>query len=201
MDLKRRIAATRWPDKELVNDTSQGVRLATLQSLVKYWGDSYDWRKAENALNALPEFVTTIDGVDIQFIQVRSREPNAMPLLLTHGWPGSPLEFMGTIGPLTDPVAQGARAEDAFDVVIPSIPGYGFSGRPTELGWNPERVAKAWDVLMKRLGYTHYVSQGRRPRFGHLRCASTTGTEGLARHPPQHAGDHSREPRQGHQQR
>ncbi len=159
-DLKKRILATRWPDREPVSDTSQGVRLATLQSLLKYWGEGYDWRKAEKALNALPEFVTTIDGVDIQFIHVRSRAPNAMPVILTHGWPGSPLEFMGTIGPLTDPVAHGGHAEDAFDVVIPSIPGYGFSGRPTDPGWNPDRVAKAWDVLMKRLGYTHYVSQG-----------------------------------------
>lgn len=160
VDLQQRIAATRWPDKEPVADTSQGVQLATLQSLLKYWGNGYDWRKVEAQLNALPEFVTTIDGVDIQFIHVRSREPNAMPLILTHGWPGSPLEFVRTIGPLTDPVAYGGRAEDAFDVVIPAIPGYGFSGKPTEPGWNPDRVAKAWDVLMKRLGYTHYVSQG-----------------------------------------
>lgn len=159
-DLRQRIAMTAWPDKETVTDTSQGVQLATVQSLVKYWGDGYDWRKVEKTLNALPEFLTTIDGVDIQFIHVRSREPNAMPLILTHGWPGSPLEFIKSIGPLTDPVAHGGRAEDAFDVVIPAIPGYGFSGKPTELGWNPERVAKAWDVLMKRLGYTHYVSQG-----------------------------------------
>lgn len=159
-DLRKRIADTRWPDRETVGDTSQGVQLATVQALLRYWGDGYDWRKVEAKLNALPEFVTTIDGVDIQFIHVRSREPNAMPLILTHGWPGSPLEFINTIGPLTDPVAYGGRATDAFDVVIPAIPGYGFSGKPTELGWNPDRVAKAWDVLMKRLGYTHYVSQG-----------------------------------------
>lgn len=159
-DLRRRIAETRWPDRETVGDASQGVQLATMQALLKYWGNDYDWRKVEAKLNALPEFVTTIDGVDIQFIHVRSREPNAMPLILTHGWPGSPLEFINTIGPLTDPVAHGGRATDAFDVVIPAIPGYGFSGKPTELGWNPDRVAKAWDVLMKRLGYTHYVSQG-----------------------------------------
>ncbi|MDN5780446.1 MAG: epoxide hydrolase [Luteimonas sp.] len=157
-DLKRRIAATRWPDREI--DASQGVPLATLQSLLAYWGDSYDWRRLEAKLNALPQFVTTIDGVDIQFIHVRSREPNALPLILTHGWPGSPLEFLDTIGPLTDPVAHGGRAEDAFDVVIPAIPGYGFSGKPTEGGWNPDRVGRAWDVLMKRLGYTQYVSQG-----------------------------------------
>ncbi|AZF58405.1 epoxide hydrolase family protein [Pseudomonas sp. R11-23-07] len=159
-DLKQRIAATRWPDKETVNDVSQGVQLAQIQALVKYWGNGYDWRKAEAKLNALPEFITTIDGVDIQFIHVRSRNPNAMPLLLTHGWPGSQFEFLKTIGPLTDPVAYGGKVEDSFDVIIPSIPGHGFSGKPTELGWGPDRVAKAWDVLMKRLGYSHYVSQG-----------------------------------------
>jgi hypothetical protein len=159
-DLHKRIAATRWPDKETVNDTSQGVQLAQVQALVKYWGNGYDWRKAEARLNALPEFITTIDGVDIQFIHVRSRNPNALPLILTHGWPGSQFEFLKTIGPLTDPVAYGGRIEDSFDVVIPSIPGHGFSGKPTELGWGPDRVAKAWDVLMKRLGYSHYVSQG-----------------------------------------
>ena len=159
-DLRRRIAETRWPDKEVVKDESQGVQLARVQELVKYWGTDYDWRKAEAQLNALPEFVTTIDGVDIQFIHVRSKNPHALPLILTHGWPGSTFEFLKTIGPLTDPVAYGGRAEDAFDVVIPSIPGYGFSGKPTELGWNPERTARAWDVLMKRLGYKHYVSQG-----------------------------------------
>lgn len=159
-DLHARIAATRWPDKETVDDGSQGIGLATMQALVRYWGDGYDWRKAEATLNALPEFVTSIDGVDIQFIHVRSREPNALPLILTHGWPGSPLEFLKAIGPLTDPVAYGGHAEDAFDVVIPAIPGYGFSGRPTGPGWTPDRVARAWDVLMKRLGYTRYVSQG-----------------------------------------
>lgn len=159
-ELRKRLADTRWPDKETVGDASQGVQLAQVQALVKYWGDGYDWRKAEARLNALPQFITTIDGVDIQFIHVRSRHPNAMPLILTHGWPGSQFEFLKTIGPLTDPTAYGGRAEDAFDVVIPSIPGHGFSGKPTELGWGPDRVAKAWDVLMKRLGYTHYVSQG-----------------------------------------
>jgi pimeloyl-ACP methyl ester carboxylesterase len=159
-DLRKRIAATRWPGKETVSDESQGIRLAEMQALVRYWGTGYNWRSGEAKLNALPEFVTTIDGVDIQFIQVRSREPNALPLILTHGWPGSPLEFLKVIGPLTDPVAYGGRAQDAFDVVIPAIPGYGFSGKPTDLGWNPDRVARAWDVLMKRLGYTRYVSQG-----------------------------------------
>jgi pimeloyl-ACP methyl ester carboxylesterase len=160
VELRQRIAATRWPDKELVNDESQGIRLAEMQALVHYWGTAYNWRKGEAKLNALPEFVTTIDGVDIQFIHVRSREPNALPIILTHGWPGSPLEYLKVIAPLTDPVAYGGRAQDAFDVVIPAIPGYGFSGKPTELGWNPDRVARAWDVLMKRLGYTRYVSQG-----------------------------------------
>jgi len=160
VDLRKRIAATRWPDQEIVTDQSQGVKLKTLKALMHYWGTSYNWRKTEAKLNALPEFVTNIDGVDIQFIHVRSREPNALPLILTHGWPGSPLEFLKVIGPLTDPVTYGGRAEDAFDVVIPAIPGYGFSGKPTALGWNPDRVARAWDVLMKRLGYTRYVSQG-----------------------------------------
>jgi pimeloyl-ACP methyl ester carboxylesterase len=159
-DLRKRIKDTRWPDRETVTDPSQGIQLARIQALVHYWGTGYDWRKIEARLNALPEFVTTIDGVDIQFIHVRSHEPNALPLILTHGWPGSPLEFLKVIGPLTDPVAYGGRAQDAFDVVIPAIPGYGFSGRPTELGWNPDRVARAWDVLMKRLGYSRYVSQG-----------------------------------------
>jgi len=160
VDLRQRLAATRWPDKETVNDESQGIRLAEVQALVYYWGNGYNWRNIEAKLNALPQFVTTIDGVDIQFIHVRSRESNALPLILTHGWPGSPLEFLKVIGPLTDPVAYGGRAQDAFDVVIPAIPGYGFSGKPTDLGWNPDRVARAWDVLMKRLGYNRYVSQG-----------------------------------------
>jgi pimeloyl-ACP methyl ester carboxylesterase len=159
-DLRRRIAATRWPDKETVNDDSQGIQSSHVQELVRYWGTQYDWRKAEAQLNALPQFVTTIDGVDIQFIHVRSRNPNALPVILTHGWPGSIFEFIKTIGPLTDPTAYGGRPEDAFDVVIPSIPGYGFSGKPKDLGWGPDRTARAWDVLMKRLGYTHYVSQG-----------------------------------------
>jgi pimeloyl-ACP methyl ester carboxylesterase len=159
-DLRKRIADTRWPDKETVKDQSQGIQLQQVQDLVRYWGTDYDWRKAEAQLNALPEFVTTIDGVDIQFIHVRSKNPNALPVILTHGWPGSTFEFLKTIGPLTDPTAYGAKAEDAFDVVIPSIPGYGFSGKPTELGWGPDRTARAWDVLMKRLGYDHYVSQG-----------------------------------------
>ncbi len=160
MDLKRRINATRWPDKETVPDQSQGAQLARLQPLVQYWGNGYDWRKAEARLNALPQFTTNIDGLDIHFIQVKSKEKNALPLLITHGWPGSVLEFLGTIGPLTDPVAHGGTAADAFDVVIPSIPGYGFSSRPTAPGWGPEHVAQVWAELMKRLGYTRYVAQG-----------------------------------------
>lgn len=159
-DLRRRIAATRWPDRETVNDQSQGAPLAKLQELVRYWGNGYDWRKAEAKLNALPQFVTNIDGVDIHFIHVRSRHQNALPLIISHGWPGSVFEQLKLIGPLTDPTAFGGRAEDAFDVVIPSLPGYGFSARPNEAGWGLERIGRAWDVLMKRLGYPRYVAQG-----------------------------------------
>ena len=160
VDLRQRLAAARLPDPETVSDQSQGVQLATMKELVRYWQTDYDWRKAEARLNALPQFVTTIDGEEIYFIHVRSRHPNALPLIMTHGWPGSIFECLGVIGPLTDPTAYGGRAEDAFDVVIPSMPGYGFSGRPTTTGWNPIRIALAWDILMKRLGYTHYVAQG-----------------------------------------
>jgi len=160
VDLKRRLAMTRWPDKETVADQSQGAQLAKVQELVRYWGTSYDWRKGEAKLNAYPQFKTQIDGVDIHFIQVKSRHPNAMPLIITHGWPGSVFEQIKLIGPLTDPTKYGGRAEDAFDVVIPSLPGFGFSDRPTEAGWNLDRIARAWDVLMKRLGYSRYVAQG-----------------------------------------
>ena len=160
VDLRRRIVATRWPDKETVVDASQGAPLAKLQELVRYWGTGYDWRKFEAKLNALPQFVTTIDGVDIHFIQVRSRQKNALPVIVTHGWSGSLVELLGIVGPLTDPTAHGGGAADAFDVVIPSIPGYGFSGRPTSAGWGPERISRAWVELMKRLGYTRYVAQG-----------------------------------------
>lgn len=159
-DLRKRVLATRWPDRETVGDQSQGVQLEKLQELVGYWGTQYDWRKVETQLNALPMFVTNIDGLDIQFIHVKSKHPNALPLLLTHGWPGSILELTKAIGPLTDPTAYGGRAEDAFDVIIPSMPGYGFSQRPASGGWDPERIGSAWDVLVKRLGYTRYVSQG-----------------------------------------
>ena len=160
VDLRRRIAMTRWPDRETVSDGAQGVPLEKLQSLVRYWGTGYDWRKVEARLNALPQFTTTIDGVDIHFIHVRSRQPNALPVIITHGWPGSVIEQLKIIGPLTDPTAHGGRAEDAFDVVIPSLPGYGFSGKPRGAGWGPERIARAWAVLMTRLGYSRYVAQG-----------------------------------------
>src|SRR3954453_17431334 len=152
-DLRRRLVATRWPDKETVADQSQGAQLAKLQELVRYWGTGYDWRRAEARLNALPQFMTTIDGVDIHFIHVRSRQPNALPVIVTHGWPGSVIEQLKIIGPLTDPIAHGGRVEESFDVVIPSLPGYGFSGKPTATGWDPQRVARAWAVLMNRLGY------------------------------------------------
>lgn len=159
-DLRRRIAQTRWPDRETVDDQSQGIQLEKLKPLVEYWGTSYDWRKAEAKLNALPQFMTTIDGVDIHFIHVRSRHPNAMPLIMTHGWPGSVLELLKTVGPLTDPAAHGGSAGDAFDLVLPSMPGYGFSGKPTDIGWGPDRIAQTWTKLMKRLGYARYVAQG-----------------------------------------
>jgi pimeloyl-ACP methyl ester carboxylesterase len=159
-DLRRRLVATRWPDKETVADQSQGPQLAKLQELVRYWGTTYDWRKAEAKLNALPQFMTNIDGVDIHFIHVRSRHPNALALIITHGWPGSVFEQIKLVGPLTDPTSYGGGAEDAFDVVIPSLPGYGFSSRPTETGWGVERIGRAWEVLMKRLGYTRYLAQG-----------------------------------------
>src|SRR5687768_12050353 len=160
VDLRRRVRATRWPDKETVDDQSQGIQLGKIKPLVEYWGTGYDWRKAESELNALPQFMTTIDGLDIHFIHVRSKHPNALPVIVTHGWPGSVTEQLKIIGPLTDPTAHGGRAEDAFDVIIPSMPGYGFSGKPTSPGWGPERIARAWDVLMTRLGYTRYVAQG-----------------------------------------
>jgi pimeloyl-ACP methyl ester carboxylesterase len=159
-DLRRRIAATRWPPKETVDDRSQGARLAKVQSLVRYWGTDYSWRKVEAQLNALPQFMTTIDGLDIHFIHVRSRHPNALPLIITHGWPGSVLELVKVIGPLADPPAHGGRPEDAFDLVLPSMPGYGFSGKPAEAGWGPERMGRAWAELMRRLGYRRYVAQG-----------------------------------------
>jgi pimeloyl-ACP methyl ester carboxylesterase len=159
-ELRRRIAGTRWPDKELVTDPRQGVQLAVLQELARYWADEYDWRRVEEKLNALPQFVTEIDGLDIHFIHVKSRHDGAMPLIITHGWPGSVIEMLEVIGPLADPTAYGGRAEDAFDVVIPSIPGFGFSEMPREAGWGPARIAQAWAELMNRLGYSSYVAQG-----------------------------------------
>ena len=159
-DLRRRIEATRWPERETVEDTSQGVQLATMQQLAQYWASEHDWRKCEAKLNAVPQFVTQIDGLDIHFIHVRSKHDNALPMIVTHGWPGSIIEQMKIIGPMTDPTAHGASAADAFHLVIPSLPGYGFSAKPTKPGWNPVSIAKAWATLMQRLGYTRYVAQG-----------------------------------------
>ena len=160
VDLRRRINATKWPEVEQVKDESQGVQLATMQKLAQYWGTDYDWKKAEAKINAVPHFITTIDGLDIHFIHVKSKEKNAMPMIITHGWPGSFIEQMKVIGPLTNPTAFGGKAEDAFDVVIPSLPGYGFSGKPTAPGWHPARIATAWTTLMRRLGYRKFVAQG-----------------------------------------
>jgi pimeloyl-ACP methyl ester carboxylesterase len=176
VDLRRRLAATRWPEKETVADESQGVPLATLQELVRYWQTDYDWRKVEARLNALPQFITEIDGLDIHFIHVRSKHENALPLIVTHGWPGSVIEQLKIVDPLTNPTAHGANASDAFHLVIPSLPGYGFSGKPTAVGWDPVRTARAWVVLMKRLGYTRFVSQG-----GDLGAGVCTA---MARQPP-----------------
>jgi pimeloyl-ACP methyl ester carboxylesterase len=178
-DLRRRIAATRWPSKELVADRSQGVQLATLQALARYWTTDYDWRKAEAKLNALPQFTTEIDGVEIHFIHVRSRHENALPLIMTHGWPGSVIELLDTVGPLTDPTAHGGTPEDAFHLVLPSLPGYGFSGEPTELGWDQARTARAWAELMHRLGYTRYVAQGGDVGAGVTDAMGRQGPDGL----------------------
>ncbi len=159
-ELRRRITATRWPERETVSDQSQGPQLETLQKLAHYWETEYDWRKVETRLNALPNFITEIDGLDIHFIHVRSKHENALPLIVTHGWPGSIIEQLKIVDPLTNPTAHGASAADAFDVVIPSMPGYGFSGKPSTTGWDPAQIARAWVVLMKRLGYTKFVAQG-----------------------------------------
>jgi len=159
-DLRQRVLATKWPEKETVADQSQGVQLSTIQALANYWATKYDWRKCEAKLNSYPQFITNIDGLDIHFIHVRSKNPNALPMIITHGWPGSIIEQLKIIGPLTDPVAYGGKAEDSFDVVIPSLPGYGFSGKPTTTGWDPQHIARAWIVLMKRLGYKRFVAQG-----------------------------------------
>src|SRR5215212_7477772 len=159
-DLRRRIVATQWPEKETVADESQGVQLATMQELARYWATDYDWRQVEAKLNALPQFITEIDGLDIHYLHVRSKHQGALPLIVTHGWPGSVIEQLKIIDPLTNPTAHGASASDAFHLVIPSMPGYGFSGKPTSPGWDQARIARAWAELMKRLGYTRYVAQG-----------------------------------------
>jgi pimeloyl-ACP methyl ester carboxylesterase len=178
-DLRRRIAATRWPDKELVADRSQGVQLATMQELARYWLDGYDFGRVQTRLNALPQFTTEIDGVDVHFIHVRSQHEDALPLIMTHGWPGSVIEQIDTVGPLTDPTAHVGSAEDAFHLVLPSLPGYGYSSRPTELGWDLGRTAQAWAELMKRLGYTRYIAQGGDVGAGVTDAMGRLGSEGL----------------------
>ena len=179
-DLRRRITATRRPSRELVADRSQGVQLATIQELSRYWATEYDWRRCEAKLNALPQFMTAIDGVDIHFIHVKSPHADALPLIMTHGWPGSVIELLGSVGPLTDPTAHGASAEDAFHLVLPSLPGYGFSGEPAEIGWNVGRIAQAWAELMRRLGYTRYVAQGGDVGASVTDAMGRQGPEGLA---------------------
>ena len=198
-DLRRRIAATRWPTKELVADRSQGVQLATMQELARYWTSDYDFGRVEARLNALPQFTTEIDGVEIHFIHIRSRHENALPLIMTHGWPGSVIELLETVGPLTDPTAHGGTAEDAFHLVLPSLPGYGFSGEPTELGWDAGRIARAWAELMDRLGYTRYVAQGGDVGAVRHRRDGPPSARGAARHPPQraHRGGRSQGPTAG----
>ena len=197
VDLRRRINATRFPDRETVTDASQGVQLATTQKLARYWGTEYDWRKCEARLQALPHFITEIDGLDIHFIHVRSKHKGALPLIVTHGWPGSIVEQLKIIEPLTNPTAHGGSASDAFDVVIPSIPGYGYSGKPTTTGWGPERIARAWDVLMKRLGYSSVRRAGRRLGRGRRRPDGRASSERVARHPHQHGRRLSRRHRRG----
>jgi pimeloyl-ACP methyl ester carboxylesterase len=179
-DLRRRITATRRPSRELVADRSQGVQLATIQELSRYWATEYNWRRCEAKLNALPQFMTGIDGVDIHFIHVTSRHAGALPLIMTHGWPGSVIELLGAVGPLTDPTAHGGSAEDAFHLVLPSLPGYGFSGEPAEIGWNVGRIAQAWAELMRRLGYTRYVAQGGDVGASVTDAMGRQGPEGLA---------------------
>ena len=186
-ELRRRINATKWPERETVTDESQGVQLATIQELARYWATDYDWRKCEAKLNALPQFITEIDGLDIHFIHVRSKHENALPLIVTHGWPGSIIEQLKIIDPLTNPTAHGASASDAFHVVIPSMPGYGFSGKPTTTGWDPARIARAWVVLMKRLGYTRFVAQGGDWGAIVTDVMASAGASGIARHSHQHA--------------
>jgi len=180
LDLRRRVAATRWPPQELVADRSQGVQLATMRELTRHWATEYDWRACEARLNALPQFKTEIDGLDIHFIHVKSRHENALPLIITHGWPGSVIEMLEVAGPLTDPAAHGGRAEDAFDLVLPSLPGYGFSAAPGSIGWDPWRTARAWAELMNRLGYTRYVAQGGDIGAGVTDAMAVQAPDGLA---------------------
>ena len=186
VELQRRVAATRWPSKELVDDRSQGVQLATMKELARYWTTEYDWRKCEAKLNALPQFTTEIDGVDIHFIHVRSPHEDAMPLIMTHGWPGSVVELLETVGPLTDPTAHGGDAGDAFHLVLPSIPGYGFSGEPAKVGWDAARIGQAWAELMRRIGYTRYVARAATGSRHHRRDGPP-GSRGAARRPHQRA--------------
>jgi pimeloyl-ACP methyl ester carboxylesterase len=192
VDLRRRILATRWPERETVADQSQGVQLVMIQELARYWATDYDWRKCEAKLNALPQFITEIDGLDIHFIHVRSNHENALPLIVNHGWPGSIIEQLKIIDPLVNPTADDASAADAFHVVIPSMPGYGFSGKPTSTGWGPEHMGRAWAELMTRLGYTRYRRPGRRLGCVRRRPDGLAGTRGIARHPHQHACHRSR---------
>ncbi len=195
--MRRRINATKWPERETVTDASQGVQLATMQELARYWATDYDWRKCEAKLNALPQFITEIDGLDIHFIHVRSKHENALPLIVTHGWPGSIIEQMKIIDPLTNPTAHGGSASDAFHLVIPSMPGYGFSGKPTTTGWDSAHIARAWVVLMKRLGYTKFVAQGGDWGAVITESDGRAGASGIARHSHQHAWRGSSRHRQG----
>ena len=197
IDLRRRITATRWPEQETVNDHSQGVPLATVQKLARYWATDYDWRKVEARLNTYPQFITEIDGLDIHFIHVRSKHENALPVIITHGWPGSIIEQLKLIEPLTNPTAHGGTAADAFDVVIPSIPGYGFSGRPTGAGWGPERIARAWNVLMTAPRIHEVRGAGRRLGCSGRRPDGGPGTPGVAGHSHQHARHLSSRHRRG----
>ena len=193
-EMRRRIKATRFPERETVDDFSQGVQLAKLQPLVEYWGTKYDWRKAEARLNSLPQFVTNIDGLDIHFIHVRSKHPNALPMLMPHGWPGSVFELLKVVDPLTNPTAHGGRAEDAFHLVLPSLPGYGFSGKPQKAAsWGPDQMGRAFHELMQRLGYKRVRRPGRRLGRDHRRGDGGAGAERAARHPHQHAGDRAAE--------
>ena len=191
IELRKRVQATKWPERETVADATQGVQLATTQALARYWGTEYDWRKCEARLNALPQFITEIDGLDIHFLHVRSKHENALPLIVTHGWPGSVVEQLKIIDPLTNPTAHGGSASDAFDVVIPSMPGYGYSGKraraPTTTGWGPDHIARAWVTLMKRLGYSKFVAQGGDWGAVIVDLMGVQAASGVARHPLQHA--------------